>query len=303
MRFSRWTEGVNRPEAHMEPIEGFTADELDCLIETALREDVGTGDTTTQALVPPGTQCRGVLVAGGWGVVAGMPVVEAVLRKLDPRVDVAAYKEEGQEFQEEELLARVCGDAAALLTGERIALNFLQRLCGIASLTRLFVKRLRGTHTVVLDTRKTTPGLRTLEKYAVRVGGGQNHRVRLDDMVLIKDNHLKLVGGIAEAVEAARHSFPDLKVEVEVGSLDELAEALDAGPDRVMLDNMTVRDMTAAVSLVRDRPSRIEIEASGGISLNTVRQVAATGVDFVSVGALTHSAPACEISFEVEFER
>jgi nicotinate-nucleotide pyrophosphorylase (carboxylating) len=184
-----------------------------------------------------------------------------------------------------------------------VALNFLQRLCGIAGLTRLFVKRLHGTDTVVLDTRKTTPGLRALEKYAVRMGGGQNHRFGLDDMVLIKDNHLRLAGGIAPAIAAARDRWPTLKVEVEVGSLEELDEALKERPDRVMLDNMPVSQMKEAVAIVRGTAPGTEIEASGGVALASVRKIADTGVDFVSIGALTHSAPACDISFELEPQR
>lgn len=273
---------------------------IDWLVERALEEDIGRGDATTQALVPQDRPAAGVLVARGWGVMAGMPVAEAAFRRLDPAVRVDVFKQEGGEFQEEEILARIGGSAAALLSAERVALNFLQRLCGVASLTRLFAKRLTGTTTVVLDTRKTTPGLRTLEKYAVRVGGGQNHRFGLDDMVLIKDNHLRLGRGIANAVAAARDRWPALKVEVEVGSLHELEEALAAHPDRVMLDNMSIRDMTTAVSMIRQAAPRTESEASGGIALASVRKVAATGVDFVSVGALTHSAPACDISFELE---
>ncbi len=275
-------------------------DAIDRLIRRALEEDVGKGDATTQAIIASESSAAGVLVAGGWGVLAGMPVAEAVFRNLDPEVQVDVFKEEGSEFQEQEILARVRGSATALLSAERVALNFLQRLSGIASLTRLFTRRLQGTSTVVLDTRKTTPGLRALEKYAVRVGGGQNHRFGLDDMVLIKDNHLRLAGGIASAVAAARHRWPALKLEVEVGSLEELEEALAARPDRVMLDNMTVDEMAAAVSLVRRTAPGMEIEASGGIALASVRSVAATGVDFVSVGALTHSAPACDMSFELE---
>jgi nicotinate-nucleotide pyrophosphorylase (carboxylating) len=276
---------------------------IERLIERALEEDIGRGDATTEAIVSSETVATGVLVAGGWGVVAGLPVAEAVFRKLDPDVRLGVFKEEGTEFQEQEIIARVQGLASALLSAERVALNFLQRLCGIASLTRLFVKRLQGTNTVVLDTRKTTPGLRPLEKYAVRVGGGQNHRFGLDDMVLIKDNHLRLAGGIAGAVAAARDLWPGLKLEIEVGSLDELQEALAARPDRVMLDNMTVDQMTKAVSMVRRTASGTEIEASGGVALASVRKIAETGVDFVSIGALTHSAPACDISFELEPER
>jgi nicotinate-nucleotide pyrophosphorylase (carboxylating) len=263
------------------------------VVDTALAEDVGAGDATTERLVPADAACEASILLAEAGVVCGLPVAEAVFRRLDPAVRFEPLVGEGEWAEAPSTVARVQGSARAILTGERTALNFLGRLCGIATLTRRYVEAVEGTDVVVLDTRKTTPGLRALEKYAVRCGGGANHRFGLDDGVLIKDNHLRLAGGVRAAVESARSGLP---VEVEVETLHDVAEALSAGADRILLDNMPVDALVEAVGLV---DGRAELEASGGVNLDTVRAIAETGVDFVSVGALTRSARSLDVSLEV----
>ena len=268
------------------------------LIERALEEDVGAGDWTTLWTVGEKARAEAVIVAKAEGVLAGARIVAAVFERVDPALKVEFEAADGERLAPG---ARVCtlrGPARAILTGERTALNFLQRLSGIASLTRRFVDRIEGTGAIILDTRKTTPGWRSLEKAAVRVGGGSNHRTGLFDMVLIKENHIAAAGGIVEAVERVReHNSAGLAVEVEVTSLEELDIAIRAGVDRILLDNMSLEMMREAVELTRRfEPDRPELEASGNMSLERVRAVAETGVDFISVGALTHSAPALDLS-------
>lgn len=267
------------------------------LIRRALAEDVGAGDVTTRATVSPGARGRGVLLAKAPLVVAGLPVAHATFQavagpelRFTPRVQDGALVQPGDE------LAVVEGPAAALLTAERTALNLLQRLSGIATATRAYVEAARGRITV-LDTRKTTPTLRALEKYAVRVGGGTNHRFGLFDLILIKDNHVRLAGGVARAIESARRDSPGLTVEVEAQSVAEAVEAADAGADIILLDNLSTHDIRVAVSRIA---GRAKTEVSGGISLERIPELAATGADFVSVGALTHSVRAADISLEIE---
>jgi nicotinate-nucleotide pyrophosphorylase (carboxylating) len=266
------------------------------LIQRALAEDVGAGDVTTAATVPSDARARGTLLAKAALVVAGLDIALEAFRQLDPHAVVEVRWADGAHVQAHEAIAFVTGRARALLTAERTALNVLQRLSGIATLTDQFVVASRDRITV-LDTRKTTPGWRALEKYAVRCGGGSNHRQRLDDGVLIKDNHKHLAGGIAAAVEAARKGSQGLPVEVEVENLDELDHALAAGATRVLLDNFTTHDIRLAMERVHGRAT---VEISGGVTLARIPELATTGAQFVSVGALTHSAPSADISFEME---
>jgi len=274
----------------------LTAEHVDQVVRTALAEDVGSGDLTTKAVVPADARCRALLLLEEPGVACGVPLAAAVFAALDPTVRVDARVEEGAPVTEAPaVLAEVEGPARAVLTGERTALNLVGRLCGIASLTRRFVDLVDGTGATILDTRKTTPGLRALEKYAVRCGSGQSHRSGLDDAILIKENHLRLGGGIAAAVAAARTT--GLPVEVEAETLADVREALEAGAERILLDNMTPDEAARAVELVS---GRAQLEASGGVSLATVRAYADTGVDFVSVGALTHAARSLHVSLEVQ---
>lgn len=269
---------------------------LDRIIRLALEEDAPEGDITSAALVPPDARSEAVITAKEDGVMAGMPAARRVFELVDPDITLNPFIDEGGEFENGQALAMVRGRTASILTAERVALNFLQRLCGIATLTRRYVAAAAGTKVKILDTRKTTPGLRFLEKYAVRMGGGANHRMSLSDMVLIKDNHLAFVGRISDAVKLARQNAPQgKKIEIEVKDLDELKEALDAGADMVMLDNMTPAVIKKAVEMTA---GRVPLEASGNIRLETVHLVAETGVDFISVGALTHSFKAVDISLE-----
>ncbi len=270
--------------------------ELERVVQTALAEDVGAGDVTTELVVGPELTARAELLLKEPGVVSGLAAAEAVFRALDPEARFEPIAADGERLETAPaVLARIEGSARAVLTGERTALNLLGRLSGIATLTRQYVDAVAGTGAVILDTRKTTPGLRALEKEAVRHGGGQNHRFGLYDAVLVKDNHLRLAGGIAPAVERLRAVSP-LPVEVEAETLAQVREALEAGAERILLDNMPPAVLAEAVALVA---GRAELEASGGVSLATVREIAATGVDFVSVGALTHSARALDVSLEV----
>jgi nicotinate-nucleotide pyrophosphorylase (carboxylating) len=257
-----------------------------------LAEDVGDGDVTTESVVPADARVEASLFLKERGVVCGLDVAEAVFRELDPEVEFEATASDGDETEGE--VARIAGNARALLTGERTALNLLGRLSGIATLTRRYVDAVGGTGMTILDTRKTTPGLRALEKLAVRAGGGENHRFGLYDGVLIKDNHLRLGGGVASSVRAARAS--GLPVEVECETLDDVREALDAGADAILLDNMTPAELREAVRLV---DGRVATEASGGVTLDTVRAIAATGVTYISIGALTHGARSLDVSMEV----
>ena len=271
------------------------------LIELAIREDIGPGDATSEAVLPAGGGLYGEIIAKAAGVVAGLPVMEAVFHRVDPAIAFAPLVADGQEVVPGELVAKVRGPARSLLSAERIALNFLQRMSGIATLTRRYVDAVAGTRAAILDTRKTVPGFRVLDKYAVRMGGGQNHRASLYDMVLIKDNHVQAAGGILPAILRARAAHPDLPIEVEVKSLEELREALSAEPalDRIMLDNMDLETMRQAVAVAA---GRVPLEASGGVTLENVAEIAGTGVDCISVGALTHSVRALDLSMEVMAE-
>jgi nicotinate-nucleotide pyrophosphorylase (carboxylating) len=266
---------------------------VDRLIKLALEEDVGPGDVTTQALIAPERTGRAHIRAKERLVAAGLPVAQKVFQRLDPRVQFAALAAEGQEVARGDTLAEIQGPLAAILTGERTALNFLMRLSGIATFTKKMVGAVEGFPAAVVDTRKTLPGWRTLDKYAVRLGGGANHRFGLFDGVLIKNNHLTAVGSISQAVRLAReHSHHLLKIEVEVASLAELEEALAAGAEIIMLDNMDEAAMARAVALTA---GRAWLEASGSMTLERLPAVAATGVNLISMGALTHSAPAVDI--------
>ena len=271
---------------------------IDRIIENALAEDIHTGDITTLAVVRGGRAARAILKAKEEMVLAGIDVAARVFRLLDERIVFTPAFADGDRLAPGDIIARITGDAALLLQGERVALNLLQRMCGIATLTARYVEAVRGTKARVVDTRKTTPGLRILEKYAVRVGGGTNHRTGLYDGVLIKENHITAAGGLTEAVRRAKSYIPHtLKVEVETETLAQVAEALAAGADIIMLDNMDTSAMREAVALIAGRAL---VEASGGVNLESIRGIAETGVDIISVGALTHSARAMDISMLME---
>jgi nicotinate-nucleotide pyrophosphorylase (carboxylating) len=265
---------------------------MEDLIDRALAEDVGSGDVTTATLVPADATGRAALTQKAPGVIAGLDVAAAVFTRVDPDLRWRTHAEEGV-WREGGLVAEVAGASRSILTAERVALNLLQRLSGVATVTAHYVTAVEGTGARILDTRKTTPGLRALEKRAVATGGGVNHRIGLYDAILIKENHSAMAGGVGEATRRALAAANGLPVEVECATLDEVREALDAGAPRILLDNMSTDEMRAAVELTA---GRAELEASGGVSLDTVRAIAETGVDFISVGALTHSAPALDIS-------
>ena len=266
------------------------------LVRRALEEDVGSGDVTTEATVDGTQQARGVFLVKAPCVLAGLDVAAEAFRQVDPSVTVACRRLDGERCAAGDEVAIVTGAARALLVAERTALNFLQRLSGIATRTRQFVDAAAGRITV-LDTRKTTPTFRALEKYAVAAGGGTNHRVGLYDAILIKDNHVRLAGGVGAAVAATRRRSPGLRVEVEAQTLAEVDDALASGADIILVDNMETADIRQAVSRAQ---GRAKIEISGGVTLERIRELGATGADYVSVGALTHSAPAVDISFEIE---
>ncbi len=275
------------------------------LIEAALAEDVGPGDFTTLWTVPAVRRAHARIVAKARGVIAGSEVAVEVFRRVDPSLSVVVVAGEGTAVRAGDEVMRISGPARSILTAERTALNFLQQLSGVATVTRRYVDAIAGTGARVIDTRKTTPGMRWLEKAAVVAGGGANHRVGLYDMVMIKDNHIAAAGGITAAVQAVRaRNDRGLRVEVETTDLGEVREALGAGVDRIMFDNMTPEAMREAVTLVRAAgDARPETEASGAITLETIRGYAETGVDFISVGALTHSAPALDLSLRLEAAR
>ena len=286
------------------------------LVKYALSEDVGTGDITSLNCIRSGIQARAAIVARRHGVVAGADVAKLVFREVDASVKFRLTTGDGSTIEPGQAIAQVVGDAGSILKAERTALNFLQHLSGIATLTRTFVDRIAGTGATILDTRKTTPGLRFLEKYAVKCGGGENHRLALWDMYLVKDNHIRAAGGVTAALDRiARTRQGDLLLEVEIDSLDQLREALRPEVDRILVDNRPVEDVLKAVQIVdqwcREHPPDSprmhtgarrwpEVEVSGGLSLDRVRAYAETGADYLSVGALTHSAPALDISLEVE---
>lgn len=271
---------------------------VDAIVRHALEEDIGDGDVTSLCTIDPEAWVTGRFLAKAPGVVAGLEVVRAVFACLSARVCFVTRIADGDAVAARTIVAEISGPGRAVLSGERVALNFLQRMSGIATLTRRFVEAVRGMRAVIVDTRKTAPGLRVLDKWAVRLGGGQNHRSGLYDMVLIKDNHIAAVGSITEAVARVRaRDSRHRRIEVEVTTLAELAEALALGVDRIMLDNMTLDEMREAVRIAA---GRIPLEASGGVRLDTVTAIAATGVDLISVGAITHSITALDISLDLD---
>jgi nicotinate-nucleotide pyrophosphorylase (carboxylating) len=272
------------------------------LIRQAIAEDFSQGDVTTEALIPETQQSKASVTAKARGIIAGTAIAKQVFLKVDPKLEVDILVKDGAEVKLGDVIARIEGRTASILKAERVALNFLQRLSGIASETARYVQAVKGLPVLITDTRKTSPGLRTLEKYAVRVGGGKNHRMHLADGILIKDNHIAVLRrrglSIKEIVAKARHkASPELKIEVEVKTPEEAIQAAEAGADIVMLDNMNLKDMRQAVRLIKGRAL---IEASGGITLESVRDVAETGVDLISIGALTHSPKALDISLELD---
>ena len=269
-------------------------------VEAALREDLGSGDVTA-ALVPAAQRVRGSVVAREEAVPCGRAWVEETFRQLDPRVQLSWHVTDGERVAAGQAIFAIAGPARAVLSGERTALNFLQLLSGTATVTRRFVDAVAGTGCRILDTRKTVPGLRTAQKYAVRCGGAQNHRMGLYDQVLIKENHIAAAGSLTGAIEAARRSAAGVTVEVEVETLGELQEALNARPDIVMLDDFTLEDMRAAVALNRAQGATARLEVSGSVSLEAVRAIAETGVDYVSVGALTKHVRAIDLSMRLDF--
>jgi nicotinate-nucleotide pyrophosphorylase (carboxylating) len=276
-------------------------DDLTAVIDLALAEDIGPGDWTTLWTVPSGHQVAARIVAKAAGILAGTDPTIATFRRVDPGLEIERRVDDGDAVLPGREVMRIHGAARSILTAERVALNLLQRLSGVATATRAYVDAVAGTAARILDTRKTTPGLRRMEKEAVLAGGGENHRFGLHDMVLIKENHIRAAGGITAAVRAvSAHNRAGLAVEVEATTLDEVREALEAGIDRILLDNMTLVTLAEAVALVRRTSPAARTEASGGVSLATVRQIAETGVDYISVGAVTHSAPALDFSLLVE---
>ena len=290
------TDRVVTPPAHRQ-IRPPDPEAVARVVASALAEDLALGDPTTDGLFSPADTATIALLVKAPGIIAGLPVVAAVFAALDPAVVVAPAVADGDRIDTVPTeIARITGPARAILRGERTALNLLGRLSGIATLTARCVAELAGTNATLLDTRKTTPGLRELEKYAVRCGGGTNHRMNLGEALLVKDNHLRLAGGIAAAAAKLHAASPQMRLEIEAESLDDVRAALDAGVTRVMLDNMSLDEMRGAVALVA---GRVEVEASGGITLDNLRTVGETGVDFVSLGALTHSARTLDVSMEV----
>jgi len=264
-------------------------------IRRALAEDIGSGDITTECIVPAEATMLGQIIAKQEGVIAGLDVARAVYQAVDGKVKFEVRVEEGARVTSDQVLALVSGRARSLLTAERTALNFLGRISGIATLTRQFVDRVAGTEAVILDTRKTAPGLRAVDKLAVARGGGQNHRIGLYDMVLIKDNHIDFAGSITEAVKRVRAAAKGLEVEVEARTLEDVREALSSHIERILLDNMTPEMMAEAVRITA---GRAKLEASGNVNLENVRRIAETGVDYISIGALTHSAKVFDVSFD-----
>lgn len=265
-----------------------------------LKEDVGSGDVSTGATIPAGHNSTAVIHAKQDGIVAGMPVAQLVFEIVDPSLEFTAHVQDGQVIKEGTILATVEGSSHSILTGERLALNLLQRLSGIATRTYTYVEALGGLQTRLVDTRKTTPGHRMLEKYAVRMGGGHNHRFGLYDAVMIKDNHIKGAGGITQAVSRARKQIPHtMTIEVETENLQQVEEAIEAGADIIMLDNMQPEMMKEAVKRIKAKAPHVKVEASGNVNLQTVRKIAETGVDVISVGRLTYSFESLDISLDL----
>jgi len=270
---------------------------IDKIIEQALLEDIGTGDITTEFIIPSNLKAKGIIKTSEEGVVAGLDIICLVFKKLDPEICFQSKIKDGKNILPGEVLAKITGSARTILKGERVALNFLQRMSGIATITSKFCQEVKDLPVRIVDTRKTTPGLRILEKYAVRMGGGYNHRFGLYDAVLIKDNHIAAAGGIKSAVNSVRKQISHtVNIEVEVENLSQLQEALEIKVDIIMLDNMNLETVKEAVKMVK---GEVLIEASGGITLEKVRKIAQTGVDLISVGALTHSVKSLDISMEI----
>jgi len=268
------------------------------LIRRALAEDIGHGDITATLLIPEEHQSKAHVIAKEDFIVCGLPFLREVFAILDPSLSLTVFSRDGNQVKKGDIIAELSGRTRSLLAGERVALNILQRLSGIATLTNRYVEKVKGYKAKVLDTRKTIPCLRFMEKYAVRTGGGVNHRFGLSDGILIKDNHIHAVGSISEAVKRAKNVRHLLRIEVEVSSVDDMQEALEAGADIIMLDNMSTGEMKEAVA---SADGRVFLEASGNVTLECIRDIAATGVDYISVGALTHSAPAADISLKITF--
>jgi len=282
-------------------ISHLSDEQVGRIVDIALAEDVSHGDVTTELLIPADLQGTANIQAKETGVIAGCFIAEKVFMRIDSSLQFEPYIKDGADVKEGNVIATVCGKVASILTAERVALNFLQRLSGIATQTAKYIDRIRGTEVYVADTRKTTPGLRMLEKYAVRMGGGKNHRFHLSDGILIKDNHLAVLYAqgmtLRQIVEKAKMNAPeDIKVEVEVTSIQEALDAEEAGADIIMLDNMSNDEMRQVVKMLK---GKVKLEASGGITMNSVKDVAETGIDFFSVGELTHSVKALDISLEI----
>jgi len=271
----------------------------DFLIKLALAEDIGPGDITTRAIVPKDRNAKAVIMAKEAGVIAGLEIAKDVFKHLSRNIKFISGVKDGTFVKKGKVLAAIIGPAATIITGERVALNFIQHLSGVATLTNKFVARVKGqgSRVKILDTRKTIPGMRVLEKYAVRMGGGANHRMGLHDAVLIKDNHIMIAGGIEKAIKAAMAKYGRKEIEVEARTIEEVKKAVRAGADRILLDNMNITQLKESVKLCKK--ARIKTEASGGVNLNNVKAIAKTGVDFISVGALTHSAKALDISLKI----
>jgi len=270
--------------------------EIDEIIELALKEDLSAGDITSESLIPSKSRSAAIILAKEEGVLAGIDVARRVFETIDSSLRFERRFEDGQMFKKNDSLAKIEGNSVLILKGERTALNFLQRMSGIAAKTRKFVQAVEGTKTKILDTRKTTPGLRVLEKYAVKIGGGENHRFNLSEMVLIKDNHLQIVGSVSEAVSRAKEKVgKGIRIEVETKSLDEVKEAVQSGADIVMLDNMPLERIKEVVEWVR---GRVPLEVSGKVTLDKIRDISSLGVDYISVGSLTHSFKSLDISLE-----
>jgi nicotinate-nucleotide pyrophosphorylase (carboxylating) len=282
----------------LEPIitPALLPDDIDMIIQAALAEDIGPGDVTTESIIPMDMTCRGKIVCKEDGVVAGLSIAQRVFQAVDPRIQFDVKTRDGERVQADQIVARLHGSARGILRGERVALNFLQHLSGIASITARYVKAVEGTKTKILDTRKTTPGLRALEKYATRMGGAVNHRMGLYDAVLIKDTHLALTGGISAALRSARKAYPQGDINIEVSNLQELDQALAEKATRILLDNFAPGQVREAMQIIRGRAT---VEISGGVQVSNARAYALAGADFISVGALTHSATALDFSLKV----
>jgi nicotinate-nucleotide pyrophosphorylase (carboxylating) len=277
---------------------GLNYDAIKPAIDYALKEDIGNGDRTTNLLIPSGLTTKATMVAKSAGIIAGLEVAKYVFTTLSPDIIWKTFVNDGDKVAKGDIILEITGSYRALLTGERLALNFMQRMSGIATETANYVDALSDYKTIILDTRKTAPGLRLLDKYAVKMGGGSNHRIGLYDLVLIKDNHIKVAGGITKAVAQIKKNISGrIKIEVETTTIEEVNEALAAGVDIIMLDNMSTETMAESVKIIN---GRVKVEASGNITLERLKEVAATGVDFISIGALTHSVKAFDISMNIE---